>query len=293
VIVVDNGSTDDTAAVARSANLPNIELKYLHQPQRGKSRSLNAGLAHARGEIILFTDDDVQVPEDWVEQMLASLVQAPSDAVVGRIELAPDLHRPWLSAKQKWWLAAPDDNPTAAPDLIGANMGIRRSVLKQVPLFDPELGPGTLGRGEESLFGLQLVEAGFKIGVAEGATVIHHLEESRLERAQWLDMARKLGRQRAYIRYHWTHNDIAMPRLGQLWYWMKLHFRRIFQPPIPINSEGCPEWEMDYMRDMEMCKQFCIERRRQRNYSRRGLTKRSYQAEQFLSAKLPAPSANE
>src|SRR2546425_9915362 len=50
LLVVDNGSADDTATVVRNAKLNNMEVRYLHEAQKGKGHALNAGLAKARGE---------------------------------------------------------------------------------------------------------------------------------------------------------------------------------------------------------------------------------------------------
>jgi hypothetical protein len=153
-------------------------------------------------------------------------------------------------------------------------MGIRRLVLERVPTFDAELGPGALGFGEETLFGKQLVEAGFKLIYAHNAVVIHRPDESRLRRRSWLNTARKTGHTLAYIRYHWKHDDIRVPRVKWIWYMLKLHLRRIVQHPPHLESEGIAAWEMSYVESMETCRQFCVERRRPRNYSRHDFEKR-------------------
>jgi hypothetical protein len=54
---------------------------------------------------------------------------------------------------------------------------------------------------------------------------------------------------------------------------MKLKLRRWFQPPPPLEAEGCPRWEWSYVREMAFYRQYCIERRRPRNYTKRGLEK--------------------
>jgi glucosyl-dolichyl phosphate glucuronosyltransferase len=274
VIVVDNGSTDDTAKVARRAELKNMVVQYLYESNKGKSNALNAAMAKARGEILLFTDDDVSVPEDWVEHMATPLVQGQADAVVGKIVLAQNLRRPWLSAWHQVFLAVVDRQCYGQVELIGANMGFRRSVLERVPAFDTETGPGSPNlTNEETLFGLQLVEAGFKVCYLDNVTVIHQPEEARLKRGQWLAVVSRCGRTQAYIAYHWKHDDISNPRLKWFWYWAKLQLRRIMQPPPDLDSEGCPAWEMSYVLNMEMNRHFCVERRRPRNYLRRGLRK--------------------
>jgi glycosyltransferase involved in cell wall biosynthesis len=65
LLVVDNGSTDNTATVVRNTKLRNMPVRYLYEAKKGKSNALNAGLAHGQGEIILIADDDVSPAEDW------------------------------------------------------------------------------------------------------------------------------------------------------------------------------------------------------------------------------------
>ena len=277
LILVDNASTDNTAMVARSATLPKIEVRYLYEPKQGLSYARNAALAQARGDVILFTDDDVLPAEDWVEHLVSALVTDTCDAVTGQFTPARHLLRPWLTPIHKWWLA---DSDAAKPrdgvrELLGGNMGFRRSVLERVRAFDPELGRGALGFADDTLFGWQLARAGYRIQYVPAARVIHQFDVSRLQRTHWLSAARERGRTGAYLRYHWEHADIPFPRLMWLWYFMKLRVRRVLQRPQPLESEGCPLWEMSYVRNMEMCSQFCLERQRPRNYSRHGLTKRS------------------
>jgi glycosyltransferase involved in cell wall biosynthesis len=274
LIVVDNASTDDTAEVIRSAEFANMKVEYLYEPAKGKSHGLNAALQHVQGEIILFTDDDVSVSEDWVERMVEEFARTQADVVVGKIVLAENVIRPWLTPSQRWLLAAPLDQADDSPEVIGANMGIRRSIFKSISRFDPELGPGALGFGEEALFGKQLLERGFKTKYARSAVAVHRVDESRLQRCAWLDTARKLGRVIAHIRYHWEHDDIRAPKVKWFWYMFKLHLRRLLQPPSSLESEGAFAWEISYVQSMEMCRQFCVERRRRRKYSRHGFEKR-------------------
>src|SRR5262252_9165595 len=62
IVVVDNGSTDDTAAVLQAwSNAGGVPVKPLHEPQKGKSRALNRALGAAQGEILAFTDDDCRL----------------------------------------------------------------------------------------------------------------------------------------------------------------------------------------------------------------------------------------
>ena len=275
VLVVDNASTDGTAAIVEKIKLTNMDVRYLFEGRKGKGHALNAGLNNARGDILLFTDDDVLIPEDWVEEMVAVLNGEKCDAVTGQITLAEHLMRPWMTPMHRWWLASSHDAKPrdGVRELIGANMGFRRSVLDRVPAFETELGPGALGLGEDTLFGWQLVEAGCTIKYAPKASVIHNLNSDRLRRVNWHNEAIKHARTEAYLLHHWEHGEMERPRLTWMKAWVKLHLRRLWEKLPPLDGEGCPRWETSCIQTMERSKQFQIEKQRPRNYARRGLVK--------------------
>lgn len=275
LLVVDNGSTDETPMLVRSCGLGQMDVRYVFEPRKGLSFARNAGLAASQGEVILFTDDDVTPEEDWATSLMRPLLEGTCEAVTGQITLAPSLMRPWLTPMHRWSLGSSHDAKLRGGirELIGANMGFRRLVLEKVPAFDTELGSGALGFAEETLFGWQLAKAGFRISYVQNAAVTHHLDPSRLRRSAWLRAAEQRGRTEAYLRYHWEHSDIRRPLLGQLYYFSKLQLRRIIQRPVSLENEGCALWEASYVLNMVMCEQFRLERRRPRNYERHGLTR--------------------
>jgi len=61
VIVVDNGSTDGTPAVAQRA-----QVRYVYEPEPNRGKARNRGVAQATGHLLLFCDDDVVLPPDWI-----------------------------------------------------------------------------------------------------------------------------------------------------------------------------------------------------------------------------------
>ena len=71
LLLVENACTDDTPAFIESAKLSNMQCRPLHEPQKGQVRARNLGLSAARGEIIVFTDDDVHPTPGWLEQFAA------------------------------------------------------------------------------------------------------------------------------------------------------------------------------------------------------------------------------
>ena len=92
--VVDNASADGTADMIKSFTLGNMPLRYLLEPRRGKGYAYNAGIAATSGDILLFTDDDVRPPDDWLLGMCGPILSGDADAVAGGLRLAPHLHRP-------------------------------------------------------------------------------------------------------------------------------------------------------------------------------------------------------
>ncbi len=150
-IIADNGSTDGTAEVIRSARHPAIEIRHLMEERPGKSRAQNRALRAARSNVLLFTEDDVEPAENWIDRMAGPLLDRRCDALVGRILLGEELRRSWMKPMHEMWLAAIAEPEDDAPILIGACMGIHRSVFERIGDFDEELGPGASGFGEEAL----------------------------------------------------------------------------------------------------------------------------------------------
>src|SRR5262249_40759941 len=88
LVLVDNGSTDDTAGVIKqfrgSAAFP---VRSLFEPQPGLGNAHNAGLAIARGEIVAFTDDDCYPEPDFLSRVWAAFQNSTIGYITGRILL--------------------------------------------------------------------------------------------------------------------------------------------------------------------------------------------------------------
>jgi hypothetical protein len=78
-------------------------------------------LAEVKGDIFLFTDDDVRPTENWVEGMCRPIVEGKAHAVAGGVVLAPELERPWMTLMHRAWLAASVRlRPSESTAMIGA-----------------------------------------------------------------------------------------------------------------------------------------------------------------------------
>src|SRR5262245_17561380 len=162
VLVVDNNSSDNTAAVVRDRQSAcPVPLHYLPEPRQGKSYALNTGLAAGRSTFVLFTDDDVLVEPGWLVAAIAPMVvDADIDYTGGPVYPIWGAPCPrWLDRQRgDLWgtIAILDYGP--APFVfeerqrvpLGANMAVRRSLIDAVGGFDPAFGrTGTSLLGQE------------------------------------------------------------------------------------------------------------------------------------------------
>ena len=274
VLVVDNNSHDETATVVHSAASTTPAVRYVHEPRPGQSNARNRGLAEARGNIILFTDDDVRPPARWLAGMCGPVRDGKARAVAGGIYLAPHLTRDWMTTTHRSWLASSEYlNKEKPQQMIGANMAFARSVLASVPAFDEELGPGALGGGDDSLFAWQLREAGISIYPALDVAVEHVFEPSRLSYQAWQKAATVYGQTRAYLAHHWWHEDIRWPFLRYVWNWSRLRTYLRKSTTANEDGEGCSDRELVLRSYTALYRGLMRESKRSRNYDRRGLVK--------------------
>jgi glucosyl-dolichyl phosphate glucuronosyltransferase len=149
LLVVNNNSTDHTEAVI-DCHIKELPIRRLFEPTPGKSHAANRVLAEARGEIILWTDDDVLVDSEWLSAAVGAARRHPeAGAFGGPIEPwfptppDPDLISAFPALGRGLCGIGYDlsEGPLPAPKPIhGANMILRRSRLHGLR-FSTELGP--------------------------------------------------------------------------------------------------------------------------------------------------------
>lgn len=202
VVIVDNGSTDDTAKVVASY-ADRLPIRCINQPVPGLSNARNAGLDAARGRFILWTDDDVLVDEDWLAAYLEAFRDHPEVAVFGG-RAVPRYNTPrseWFIEQeaQLGSLLAIRDTPSwteVKPGQLpfGLNYAVRRDVQLR-HRYDPNLGvaPGRRIGGEESTMLRAALAEGGKGRWVWGATVYHLIPAQRQSMAYILDYYRSQG----------------------------------------------------------------------------------------------------
>lgn len=200
-IVVDNGSHDDTREVIeRHRRSWPGRLITCAEPRPGKSIALGTALAAASGEILAFTDDDVDVGDGW----LAAIRDAMGDGVTALVggPVAPR----WEASPPRWLrferngygrLAAPlallDYGDRAVPlgvrAALGANLAVRRDVVARLGGFAPRLGKlrGTLRSGEDHDLCMRVARAGLKATYWPAARVTHFVPAERMRVRYFLE----------------------------------------------------------------------------------------------------------
>lgn len=204
VILVDDGSTDDTPSIA--ARFP--QVRYIRQENHGLSYARNVGASQATGEVVVYTDADCVADEDW----LRCLMQAMRDQGV------PAIGGPNITPHSDGWsarcVAASPGNPSHvmfddrhAEHIPGCNMAFRRDVLTELGGFDPQFRAA----GDDVDFCWRLLDHGGTIGYAPGAFVWHHRRETV---TAYLKQQIGYGRAEALLHFMHPHRFSMMGHCG-------------------------------------------------------------------------------
>jgi glycosyltransferase involved in cell wall biosynthesis len=274
LVLVENGSRQGAEELLRLLPPDRFSVQYLFVPLAGKSRALNVAIPKAKGDLLMFTDDDVRFPSNWIADMCRPLIGGEGAVVVGGARIAPELERPWMTRYHRGFLASTEYlSDTDPSEFAGLNFACLRSVFVKVQGFDSELGGGGLGNAEDCLLARQLKQAGLKFVSRTNVLVEHHPDESRLLYGNWKRTAAANGRSQAYLMHHWYHQNMRWVRLRLLYFRLKLWFRSLFRSSSPLEAEGIPAWELSYRTDIAKFEHYQVERLRPRNYACQGLGK--------------------
>ncbi|MGE0885197.1 MAG: glycosyltransferase family 2 protein [Blastocatellales bacterium] len=220
LLIVDNASSRETKQtydkfLNRRSELSD-RLHYIRENQPGLSRARNAGLKAVNGEIIVFTDDDVLVMENWLDEIHREFAGDPNLFVLGgRVLLARD-------GLQDVAVYADEERreyrfPNGGGVAMGANMAFRREVFDRIGKFDVRLGAGTFFAGGEDIeFFYRAMKAGYKMVYAPNV-LVHH-DHDRTTSGQACRLIYGYGKAYpAYIIKHALRGDIYAMRMI---YWL-------------------------------------------------------------------------
>jgi GT2 family glycosyltransferase len=254
IIVVSDGSTDGTAAMARCYP----DVRVIETRNGGLSAARNLGMREATGEIVAYIDDDAYPDPDWMH-FLAHAFCSTTHAAIGGPNLPP-----------------PDDGPIAecvarapggpihvltgddvAEHIPGCNFAVRKSALDTIGGFDPVYQVA----GDDVDACWRLERAGYTIGFHPAAVVWHHRRNSL--RAYWRQQC-GYGKAEALLERKWPERYNAAGHLkwtGRLYgagllrtfglqsriyhgQWNSAPFQSLYQPALPLWQAlaQMPEW---------------------------------------------------
>jgi glycosyltransferase involved in cell wall biosynthesis len=198
VVVVDDGSTDQTGEILRRNCW--IDRVVVHPHNRGLGPARNTGVAAANGVLVAFTDADCTAYPDWLEQLVQRFISEKEVAGVGgRVEPAPS-----TSVWGRWYAYTPgtagahqpmsrdssgvervlralrlvrgrlvqDGEPLAV--ILGANSAYRRDVIQALGGWSAEIRFG----GDDVEFSRRVVSADFLQVYDASAVIVHHYRDS-------------------------------------------------------------------------------------------------------------------
>lgn len=198
VVVVENQCTDDTTKVIdRFSAQSAIPILHVVENSLGLSFARNAGIRAARGEILIFLDDDALVTPGWIQAHWHGHHELGYDCVGGRIWPKFLAERPnWLKDDEHFLCPLgytehgdePFDWTRHGVTLPGGNMSFSRTVFTEVGFFRTDLG--RKGRhlygGEDEDFCRRVYGAGFRFLYMPSAMIWHKVPAARLTRRYFL-----------------------------------------------------------------------------------------------------------
>lgn len=196
VIVVDNGSTDNTQAVCEEVSAELHEFSYIYDGRPGQLVGWHRALLDAKGDLLCFIDDDVIPSPTWLISIAESFKDPGVGMATGPIKIANDCRIPdWIDCMR---LGETDNEIlpvlgllNAGPNIReiphnfawGSNFSIRKELLMAVGGFHPGAMPTELIYmfGDAEIYvGREVGKLGYKCLYHPDASVEHHIPEERI-----------------------------------------------------------------------------------------------------------------
>jgi len=217
LLVVDNGSTDDSCRVIEQT-LRNhaVAWKLIVEQRPGVNHARNRGIAESSGDILIFVDSDVTFSPHWLESYCKAFkTYLDVDVFGGRV--VPDipdsppewfaLHGPYARPSITITVDLGDSNlvrPLSSSEgPVGPNMAFRRAVFERFGDFDTDFGlrPGSLVAGAEYEIFDRLAGSNLAFAYVAGASVLHPIRTDQLSKVYFLRRLHGTGRVMSRVRH--------------------------------------------------------------------------------------------
>lgn len=185
LLVVNNDCTDDTDQIVGQYE-KRLPIVLCHEPRAGLSSARNHAITRARGEFVLWTDDDVLVDPEWMSEILKAFETYQAAFVFGKVqpwwETAPP---PWYSERFAGLFALMDYG--AEPFVVtqrqhqpaGVNMAMRREVFAEVGRFQEEASMAKKCSCEDVEYFYRMLDRGLRAVYTPHAQLRHFIPQER------------------------------------------------------------------------------------------------------------------
>jgi len=199
LIIINNNSTDNTKDKVLAYESKFLgRLHLLSEKRQGKAFALNTGIAHSKGDIVAFTDDDVILDSNWLLNIWCCYQEHDCDGVGGRILPLYSLDTPQWVKDNHSFITGPlvmydrgEDTKKydkAMVEFLGASYSFKREVFDKCGLFRTDIGPGKAVQGEDTEYVKRVFELGRSLYYCGQALVWHPTDVKRMNLgyfAQW------------------------------------------------------------------------------------------------------------
>lgn len=215
LVLVDNGSTDNTASIlAEFQSRHRTTVILVSEPKPGVSHARNAGIRAAKGKVLAFTDDDCYPAEDYLIAVAQCFGDNRLGYLGGRVLLFDPADLPITIQPLNQTVTIPASTYMAPGLIHGANFAFRREVVDRIGGFDIFLGPGTPCMAADDTDLMQRASsAGFPGLYSPIPVVYHHHRRQTAEDEKHILRAYSISRGAYYLK------GLTSPATRRLYYW--------------------------------------------------------------------------
>lgn len=280
VLVIDSGSTDQTRDMVARAQAQQKNLHYFLAAEPGLHAARHLGMAKARSEVLVFTDDDIEALPTWLAAIADGFSRHQATLLGGKclpkFEADPPrwLKKRWLTPNGPGYFlpalsildfgeAIREIPPTC---VIGCNFAIRREALQTAGGFHPDAMPEELlfYRGDgETWVGRAVAAQGGKVLYHPQAAVFHHVPATRMSADYFYRRNFAEGISRSFVHCRRiNHLDSSVPAAPlPAPSWPRLAYRLIRQAAWAFSpQQRLRRIERKGLRDGYRCHQECLRR---------------------------------
>ncbi|MEZ2131103.1 MULTISPECIES: glycosyltransferase family 2 protein [unclassified Sinorhizobium] len=227
LVVVDNGSTDNTPeCLANLAATADITMVLVTEARPGLAVARNTGLQQARGQILVFIDDDCEIDGNYLNDLEQHYARGERLVLRGgRVELGNARDLPFtvkLSPVSEWLTRRVHPGGF----VLGCNMTMHREVAALVGAFDERLGAGApMHSAEDTDYVLRAFQLGVPVEYVPNMTVYHHHGRRTQQAIEKLHRSYSFGNGGLYVKharnaawllrhFYWTVRSACMEPFG-------------------------------------------------------------------------------